>query len=63
MGKAGTTGLVEYGLWMAGGAAQTNALYYVNRCVSSTGQDDYEVGTCTGVIYEISGPVSGDGGV
>lgn len=63
MGKAGTTGLVEYGLWMAAGAAQTNTIYYVNRTVGSAGQDAYENGVCTGVIYEISGPVAVDGGV
>lgn len=63
MGKAGTTGLVEYGLWMAAGAAQTNTIYYVNRTVSSVGGDNLENGVCTGVIYEISGPVAVDGGV
>lgn len=57
LGRAGCTGRVEYGVWMAGGGAQQNALYYVNRTVSSTGQDAYEVGVTTGVIYEISGPV------
>ena len=59
MGKAGTTGLVEYGLWFAAGGSNQNVLYYVNRTVASGGQDSYEVGVTTGVIYEISGPVLG----
>jgi hypothetical protein len=62
IGRAGAVGRLEYGLWMASGGAEVNNLYYVNRTVGSTGQDAYENGVCTGVIYEISGPVSGDGG-
>lgn len=62
MGRVGAIGRVEYGLWLADGAAATNNTYFVNRTVASTGQDSYEVGVTTGVIYEISGPIVGEGG-
>jgi hypothetical protein len=53
MGRAGTTGVVNYSLWMGHGG-QSSGTYFVNRPVGSTGQDDYETGVCTGIIYEIA---------
>jgi hypothetical protein len=62
VGKAGFTGVLEYQLWFGDGGNNQNNIYYTNRTVGSAGQDGFEVGTCGGFIYEISGDVSAGGG-
>lgn len=49
---AGSTTSRNYGLAFVGSNA-TNRTYYQNRCVSSAGQNSYENGIATGIIYEV----------
>jgi len=35
-------------------ASATNYTFFLNRCVGSTGQDNYEVAVSTGVIWEVA---------
>jgi len=54
IGRAGTTGNINLDI-----SPQTSSdsgdTVYINRTYSSGGQDAYEVGVCTGVVFQISG--------
>lgn len=53
LGRAGTTGNINLDICaMHSGDSNTNI--YINRPWNSGGQNDYEVGVCTGVVFEIS---------
>jgi hypothetical protein len=53
MGRAGTTGNINLDI-VAMNSADSNYNLYINRTWNSGGQDSYEVGVCTGVVFEIS---------
>lgn len=58
--RAGQTGNINLDI-VAQSSSESNRTLYINRPWNSSGQDSYETGVCTGVVFEIAHTSGGQG--